>query len=352
MKGKWMRGLLGLTWWVLIVLGAFGCSVGSKGECGLDWDCPPGQYCIDNLCIAPGGGSVDDTKDDPGGGGTGEPVAGEVMRSSWGPGEGQLGRSEPDEGSVEGPMSFAVSGSGEIFVLDQINERIQVFLDGIRVRTIPIPGSTFEDIELDRDGGIWLLDRSVRQSVVLLDPLGDIQGEVALAGAGVPRGGLVTGTYCREDGLWVEVFPDLVRIADASGGPDPARPSVAGLFSQDGRLLLSARLQEGREAVVFVRPVGASSGETIFQVAFQGTPEVLMGPFTDEAGRVYLGAQVAEEGVEVVTLEPGGAVHGRTTLPPPTKAEDIFRTLRVTADGAIYQLAAEESGAVVRRIEP
>jgi len=352
MKIKRTPGFLWLTFSVLFLLGAGGCSSASKGECELDWDCPGNQFCIDHACIVPGGGDGKDDKADTGDNETGDPVTGESLRSPWGRSEGQLGLSDPEEGSLEGPMSFAVSGSGEIFVLDQINERIQVFLDGNLVRSIPVPGSTFEDIELAPNGSIWLLDRSVRESVVLLDSSGNIRSEVALAGAGVPRVGLVTGTYCREDGLWVEVFPDLIRIADASGGADPARPAVSGLFSQDGRLLLTAKLPGGQEAEVYVRPAGASGGETIFKVTFQGTPEVLMGPFTDRSGRIYLGAHIADGGVEVVALEPDGAVHARVDLPPATRAEDVFRTLRVTADGVIYQLAVDDSGAVVRRVEP
>lgn len=352
MKRKLNKGLGGLTLPVAVLLVAGGCSSGSSGECELDWDCPAGQYCIDRVCIAPGGGNVGDNNNDQGGEKNSDPVTEEMLMSLWGSDEGQLGHSEPDEGSVEGPMSFAVSDSGEIFVLDQINERIQVFLEGTWVRSIPIPGSTFEDVELDRYGGIWLLDRSVRQSVVLLDPYGNIQSEVFLLGAGVTRGGLVTGTYCREDGLWVEVFPELVRIAEASGDPDPSRPSVSGLFSQDGQLLLSTKLVGEKQAAVSVRPMSASSGETIFSVFFAGTPEVLMGPYTDRAGRIYLGAQIAEQGVEVVSLEPDGSVKSRVDLPVPSRAEEMFRTLRVTADGAVYQLAAEESGVVVRRVEP
>jgi len=333
-------------------LGAGGCSSSSKGECELDWDCPGNQFCIDHACIVPGGGDGKDDKADTGDDETNDPVTEESLRSPWGPGEDQLGLSDPEEGSLEGPMSFAVSGAGEIFVLDQINERIQVFLDGNRVRSISIPGSTFEDVELSPDGSIWLLDRSVRDSVMLLDPSGNIRSEVALTGAGVSRGGLVTGTYCREDGLWVEVFPDLVRIAGASGGADLTRPSVNGLFSHDGRFLLSAKLKGGQEADVYVRPAGASGGETTFNVSFAGIPEVLMGPFTDRAGRIYLGAHIADGGVEVVVTEPDGAVRTRVDLPPATKAEDVFRTLRVTADGVIYQLAVDDSGAAVRRVEP
>jgi hypothetical protein len=352
MKRNLFKILLGLAWPVLVLLGVAGCSSGSKGECELDWDCPPGQYCIDRACIAPGGGSAENDPNDPAGEEIDDLASEEVLRSSWGLNKGQLGFSEPDEGSIEGPMSFAVSDSGEILVLDQINERIQVFLDGTPGRTISIPGSTFEDIELDQAGNIWLLDRSVRRSVVLLDPYGNILSEAFLVGTGVPRGGLVTGIYCREDGLWVEVFPDLVRIADASGRPDPARPWVTGLYSQDGRLLLSTRLQGESQAVVSVRPVDGASGEKIFEVTFDGIAEILMGPFTDRYGRIYLGAHLAGQGVEVVSLEPDGAVRGRATLPPASRAEEMFRTLRVTADGVVYQLAVDEDGAIVRRVEP
>src|SRR5690606_35959327 len=49
-----------------------------------------------------------------------------ISRSAaWGSGPNDLGRDRPSEASPSGPMSFSVDGSGRMWVLDQVNGRIQ-----------------------------------------------------------------------------------------------------------------------------------------------------------------------------------------------------------------------------------
>jgi len=47
----------------------------------------------------------------------------------------------------------------------RINSRIQVFKNGKKIKTIPIPVKTFTDIDLTPDRKIVLLDKMVRKAV-------------------------------------------------------------------------------------------------------------------------------------------------------------------------------------------
>lgn len=55
------------------------------------------------------------------------PPAVDVVRARCGSGPEELGITTPQEANPEGPMSFAPGSKGEIYVLAQINLRIQVF---------------------------------------------------------------------------------------------------------------------------------------------------------------------------------------------------------------------------------
>lgn len=104
-----------------------------------------------------------------------------VLSIPWGSGPGQAGKLERKEGESEGPASFAVSATGELYLLDQVNARVLKFSPAGRlVATIPIPvskpecqeGASFEDIVLAPDGNLLLLDVFVLQSVFILDQTG------------------------------------------------------------------------------------------------------------------------------------------------------------------------------------
>lgn len=286
-----------------------------------------------------------------------------AFRAPWGSGPAELGHSRPQEGNPEGPMSFAVDRDGRVLVLDEVNSRVQVFAGGKAAKSVPLPADTFQDIDLGPRGDLVLLDWLARQSVVYAGTNGAIAGEVALAGAGVPEGGGVTGLFQRDDGTWVEVeHRDLVRVADASGRADPHRPTMPGRPSGDGRAFLRAAL-DGREAAVVLRRArDAADFAPLARVPFPAPILHLTALESDSRGRVFLAASLlrrsADEGSrpdeaeQLVILGPDGSELGRVMLPPRQGPEESYRPVRLGADGNVYQMSWDEHGVTMRRILP
>ncbi len=286
-----------------------------------------------------------------------------VLRTSWGSGPGQLGRKQAAESSPEGPASFLVDGDGRVFVLDQVNLRIQVYDQGRLKQSIPLPADTFEDLALMTDGSVAVLDRLSRRTVRVTNASGQLVSEVNLVGPGVGQGGAVTGLFARDDGLWVEVAHGrLVRITDASGHADPQRPWVAGRFTAGGSKVLSAALDGRYAAEIVTRPAvaGKVPAQHLARVAFDLRLAHLTALETDATGNVYLGAlmmrhrqsapfDVIEQRSEVVVVSPTGRELRRISLPAPVTGLEFFRSIRVSPDGTIWHLAFDAHGATLRR---
>jgi sugar lactone lactonase YvrE len=243
-------------------------------------------------------------------------------------------------------MSFMVAEDGRVYVLDQTNQRVQIFENGKFSRAIEIPGETFQDLAVDENGRIVLLDRLAQKAVVFLDP----EQRIPLEGPRVPEGGGVTGMFIN-DGVWVEVeHQKLVRIADSQGNPDPDRPWISGRHSADGAWLLRAAL-DGRNAVnITLQPIDSAGAPVVRRVESEEKILFLTALESDPEGNIYLGARLEKSEVLVI-LKPDGSEAGRVALPAAEIELEQFRALRLGADGGMYQLHFNDSGARLRRIE-
>ena len=294
------------------------------------------------------------------------PAAQVVFQAAWGRGAGELGREVPTEGAPEGPASFVVGPAGRVYVLDQVNVRVQVFEQGRPVETISLPRDTYQDIGLDRDGRLVLLDRLVNRSMDIVDLSGRLVRSFPLEGRSVPEGGGTTGLFVYPNGIWVEVeHTSLVRIADENGKPDVTRSVAAGRYSADGHWLLRAALAGRHGAVVLSQPVHSvrPSLGVFARIAFPRRAAHLTALGTDLQGRVVLAAllmqrrsrppfEVLTAEHHVVVLKRDGTEHRRLSLPVNSSPEEQFRGLRVAPDGALYHLSFDPSGVTLRRIAP
>jgi hypothetical protein len=284
-----------------------------------------------------------------------------VFRAPWGGRPGELGKKEAHESAPEGPMSFAVDEHGRAFVLDQVNFRVEVFEPGHEPKTVSLPSDTFQDIALAKNDELVLLDRLSTSSLAFVDGSGKVTHEIGLVGRGVSDAGDVTALFQRDDGIWIEVgHQNLVRIADADGNPDVDRTIVQGRFAADGKSVLRAS-RSGDSAAYVARKIGGASAAPIARVSFPMPIQELSALETDARGRIFLGASLAEEADAppfdilgaadvVVVLSPSGSELARVELPANLGAEESFRRIRVGADGALYHLHYDETGATLQKV--
>lgn len=288
-----------------------------------------------------------------------------VFKTLWGSGLAELDHSIPEEANPEGPMSFAIDSSGMLYVLDQVNKRVQIYDNtGKHIKSIPISSYTFSDIDFGQSGNLFLLDRWINQAVILIDDKGNELKKVGLIGKGITQIGGVLGIYSRQDGLWVDSDGSLVRICDASGEEDKERPIVKGLLTRDGSYLLQARVL-GDITVTVLRATVDKSNIDHYEMYFE--IPVLYTNFldTDKNGNIYVGVSLLdqsrsktppysiEESHEiVVVLDSNGSEKRRIYMPVSTNAEEVTRSFRVTPDGTIYQLVLDEEMATMLRYSP
>ncbi len=296
-----------------------------------------------------------------------------VFKTAWGSGPAELGRIIPQEASPEGPMSFVIDSSGNIFVLDQLNKRVQVYDEtGKHIKTIPIPAVTFSDIAIGESGNLFLLDRYVSEMVVLIDDEGEILKKVNLIGKGIMETGSLSEIYSREDGLWAVIGNLMVRLCDLSGEPYEDRQIAPGRFSQDDKSLLRTKVVGEITATVTRTALTKSSidtytisGKKTYYIYFDIPMLAIRMVDTDKNGNIYLVVELLEESIDegppysiensheiVVVLDSNGNEKKRIYMPVSSGAEDVNRSHRVTPDGTIYQLVIEEEGATMWRYSP
>jgi len=296
-----------------------------------------------------------------------------VFKTPWGSGTTELNHLIPQEASPEGPKSFVIDSSGKFFVLDQVNKRVQVYgKTGKHIKTIPIPAVTFSDIAIGESGNLFLLDRFVYKTVVLIDGKGNILKKIELIGKGITKTGNVSEIYSREDGLWVVVGNSIVRLCDISGEPYKDRQIAPGKFSQDDKSLLETKVIGEITATVSRNTLTKSSidtynisGKDAYTIYFDIPILYITMVDTDKNGSIYLGVELLEESIDegppysiensheiVVVLDSNGNEKQRIYMPVSSKAEDVTCSHRVTPDGTIYQLVIGEEGATMWRYSP
>jgi hypothetical protein len=288
-----------------------------------------------------------------------------VFKTPWGSGATELNHMIPEEANPEGPMSFVVDESGTIFVLDQINKRVQVFdKTGKHIKAIPIPSETCSDIDIGKFGNLFILDQWKYGAVLLIDQEGNLLKKVELIGKGIAEAGGVWEMYSRKDGLWVGYNDYLVRLCDASGEEDKERPMIDGILCRDGKHIIKSKII-GDITVTVTRSLLGESSIDRYTVCFDIPVACINLLDMDKDGNIYLGVHLFEESLEketpysveeshevVVVLDSNGKEKKRIYMPVSTKVEEVRRPLCITPDGTIYQLVIEEEGATMWRYSP
>ncbi|GAB6184177.1 hypothetical protein [Thermodesulfovibrio hydrogeniphilus] len=279
----------------------------------------------------------------------------EVVRAKFGSGPNDIGIVTPPEANPEGPMSFDLGAKGEIYILDQINSRIQVFKEGKRVRTIPIPFRTFMDIDVLPNGKIVLLDNQVKKAVYFLEPDGKVINHIPLEGENVSYAPEVTGIYSIHSGdmagVWLNLGVRSVRIASLEGKPFSERINVPGILTPDGKHLMSANRIGDITAIIYYSQEKFSIMKQ-YTVEFDMYVDYLLGIWSDCSGRIYLGAMLIEEPKSsklIVVLTSEGNELGRVELFLQKMPHEIYQPIRVSPEGDIYQMTCDKKGVFIRK---
>lgn len=287
------------------------------------------------------------------------------VQAPWGAGPQALGHKLPEEGAPEGPMSLTVDVLGNVYVLDQVNERVQVYdPSGSLTSSIPIGSDTVQDLAVLENGNLVLLDRLADRSIRLIDPTGATLSRVPLEGHGVAEGGAVTALLAEPDGVYVEVNAEsAIRLMDLDGRVDRNRRGFDGRPAIDGtawRLRMADRLK-GTASIGLVGKRGLLKSHR--QLEFGLPIGHLAALEMDEQHRVYVGAylarespqppfQVLEERFTMVVLSPSGHELARQDFEATGRPEEQFRPFTVSRDGTVYHLQCHAQGVVIRRWKP
>ncbi len=283
------------------------------------------------------------------------------MHIPWGDGPGEVGKREARESSPEGPMSFAFSSFGELYILDQVNSRILVFgPDGSFSHDIPLPGSTFQDLEFFDDNSLLVLDRLVRRTLLVINLVSGDTEEFSIMGEGVPEGGGVTAILARPDGVWLEyAHLHSVRVLGPSLQPCP-RQMVPFRPARFGPEVIAADLDG--EGGATVRAGMAGGRATMDHVVTDSLPVGrIIWLEDDPEGRIWIiyhlvkfdekGFDVAEESVAGRLLQRDGTPAAMIRSPYTINDLEIFREFRVVDDGSIVQMVLEGDGVSFYRWE-
>jgi hypothetical protein len=282
----------------------------------------------------------------------------------WGSAPGQLGHKLEAESAPEGPMSLTTDGEGRLFVLDQVNQRVQVFTAGGALsKVIPIGSDTVQDLIVLGDGTLVLLDRLRERNLTFLASSGEVRARVDLEGNGIAEGGGVSGLWATGEGVWVEVEGQaLVRVADLQGRPDADRLAYDGRPSRKDGTLWRLSLPEKPEKTATLQRV-ARSGKVLGSrsLRFDLPIRHLTAQETDRQGRLYLGAhlelrdggdRVVEERESLQVLSPEGKRLARVDFAATEGPEEQFRTIAVSPEGVVFHLRCAPAGAEIRRWQP
>jgi hypothetical protein len=305
-------------------------------------------------------------KDDTG---TGRPTTSgttkPIVQAAVGSAPEAVGIEIPEEGNPEGPSSFAVDAQGTVHILDQVNQRIQVYAaSGAFTGSVPLSSATFEDIELDGKGGYILLDKSEREAVVFIDGAGKETSFLRVVGGPIDNAGDVTGLYRANDGIWLEIDDAaLVQVADLAGNPVQTRTTELGRRDADGRIVLVS-IDGTNDVILTARASGAADTTELGRIRFDMTVGHVSAFEYDDNGNVLVGVetytekQEGEEFVvsaiehEIVTLNRAGKEISRDKLLKKDDPLTQLRYVRRGADGHLYQLKVGDTGAEVVRYVP
>lgn len=283
------------------------------------------------------------------------------FRLTWGAAPDQAGLIPGDESSTIGPQALDVDAAGRIYLLDQVNDRVQVFDPaGLLVNVIPLQLGPLGDLAVAEDGSLYVLD---------FVPNGPGSHPVVhyVVPSDIPNAPPQAVTTVETP----EWEPALLRVegdaAWAYGTPSDAwRPvagNVAGLPSIQmgmpsamGEVI--RRVDPGRRIVELATPTADRPSRTRLQAPTDRYFGELALVEPDGSGGYWIVVRTWQETPsmadhhELVHVSPSGQVLEHSALENGEFADTgSLSQFRLGADGDLYQIYTDELGAEIRRFD-
>jgi hypothetical protein len=272
----------------------------------------------------------------------------EVLSTPWGRGSGQLGLLEQAEGV--GPQSLCVDAAGNIYILDLVNRRVQVFSSGGEFIRQTACGILAHDLLLGPSGEMYLLapyhglvekydaEGNLLTSWLISPDIWLIDGLRVLGDRIVLRTAQQTEYTVAEKGQVLEPKQQLGAVRTGLSGRTSGRRYATRWV--DAHLGLLQILDDGGQPV---RDIQVTTAEELGSLVFIGE---------DAAGNVYLRAELLGvpkvDRLRIFKYGPGDDLLAEFTMP----ASDftfIYRNLYLSPQGHLYQLLTGPDGVRVLR---
>lgn len=269
----------------------------------------------------------------------------EVLQAKFGSKADEIGVYFPPEARPLYPESFALSKSGEIYILDTANKRIQIFKNGKRIKTIPLPSEGyFEDISLTQDGRIIVLDNINEKSIFIIDSQGKVINKIPLEGDLISYAPEVTGIKVIDSGkwagIWVNAGGSSVKLANLDG-TETMRVAVPGKFYNDGTRIFDMKIIGDATFMLYVYNRGSLSKFEEIDIFMNDYICFINNIGTDNRERIYIdittGAKACSNS-HVLIINSNLQVIGKFKV----IATDIQHQFRVTEQGDVYHLFIDE----------
>jgi hypothetical protein len=269
---------------------------------------------------------------------------------------GQFGAADNAEAESEAPRSLAVEAAGRhVYVLDQLNQRVDVYAGSSMERTIAIPTRTANELAVLGGERVVIMDR-YQDRFTLLDAKGQSAGSSPISGDGLSGPEYAGRIYARADGVWMEAGPLFVRVLNAEGAAVQARRMLPGLPSPNGEWLLTLELLGDGTLHVVLRPTRGLGGYRQTQLAFDNRVAHVSGYDLDDSGRVYIGTEHVWEESGALRSQPLLSVLSselellrQHELPLDETGRSVSHSLAVTPSGAAFRLQVEPERVSVLR---
>lgn len=278
----------------------------------------------------------------------------------WGAGEGEVGHLPSQESAAFAPNTAVTDTSGTLHVLDIVNQRIlRVGPNGEKLGATPLPTKSAIDLLLAPRGGYLVLDSLIAGEVSLLELDGRVARAFPVASAAHREASLATGLFVHLDDVYVE--HEHTRLERVGGLRQDHGPGGV-----DGRFVavdatVSVELERPSTISLERHTLGAP-GAALAKVVLDDRVESIVGFEAGPAGTMLLAAhttspprpgttEIVDDAYVLIVLDAAGHERARTTIPLNPRAEEIFRPVRVGADGQAVVLVAGEDGLAVHAVD-